>query len=271
MSRRGHSIGEIRPMRILAVLTAALLAGCAAKSKSYNSPTPATSDASYDCVLRKVNDLGYTVTSTSREGRTVTAQKEFHKSATQVFTRQSYFDRLTISISDADSASRTVGITATGSVENAHLLTGTTSRAKAPSDMAQADASAILAACARGLVTKEPGASQQDSRVRLVPPLMLTQAVIRDSARFYALEYERYERRRWVLSHIGATIFALGIVAAIPRPCQKPSCTARPPASVNRPLVVAGLTIALTSLPFKFRAAEAGARALWWHDASLAR
>jgi hypothetical protein len=262
----------IRPIRILTVLTAALLAGCAAKWMSYNSPTPATSGASYDCVLRKVSDFGYTVTSTSRERRIITAQKEFHKSATQALTRQSYFDQLTISITDADSASRTVQIMATGSVENAHLLTATTSRAKPPSDMAQTDADAILTACARDLVTKEES-SPQVSRVRLVPPptLTLTQFAIRDSARFYTAKYEHNERRREELVLSGSSIFALGIVTWIPHACQKPRCTVPPPHAVNKPLVFAGLTIALSSLPFKFRAADAAARALWWHDASLAR
>ncbi len=262
-------------MRIVAVLTAVLLAaGCAAKSRSFNSPTPATSGASYDCVLRKLNELGYTVTSASRESRLITARKEFHKSATQAFTRQSYFDRLIISIADADSSTRTVQITATGSVENAHLLTGTTSRAKAPSDMGQTDASAILTACAGDLVTKEGGdSSKHVSRVRLVPPptLTLTQSVIRDSVRFYTAKYEYNERRRTEFAVTGAFVFALGFVAGIRHPCDKPWCTVRTPASVNRPMVVGGLAIALTSLPFKFRAAEAATRAQWWNNALLAR
>jgi VCBS repeat-containing protein len=146
-------------MRVLAVLTITLLAGCAPRMISYNSATPATSEAAYDCVLRKVNDLGYTVTTTTREGRFVTAQKEYHVSATQVFTRQTYYDQLTVSIFDADSVTRKIRITTTGTIDNAHLFTATTSRARAPSDRAQADASAILTACAGG-VTKEGAASR---------------------------------------------------------------------------------------------------------------
>jgi VCBS repeat-containing protein len=142
-------------MRIFAVLTVALLAGCGPRMISYNSVTPATSDASYDCVLRKVNDLGYTVSSTTREGRFVAADKEFHVSATQAFTRQTYYDHLTVSIVDADSTTRKIRITVTGTIDNAHFFTGTTSRAHAPSDQAQIDAGAILTACGGGLVTKE--------------------------------------------------------------------------------------------------------------------
>ncbi len=140
-----------------AVLTVALLAGCAAKQISFNSVTPATGDASYDCVLRKVNELGYTVTASNREARFLSAAREFHKSATQAFTRQRYYDRLTVSIVDADSAWRKIRITTEGTVERDNALAGQTSRAKAPTDSVQADASAILIACARSAVTKEPG------------------------------------------------------------------------------------------------------------------
>ncbi len=147
-------------MRILAVLTVALLAGCAAHSISYNSLTPASGDASYDCVVRKVNDLGYTVTTTNREARYLTAAREFHKSATQAFTRQRYYDRLTVSIVDADSTSRKIRITIEGAVDNEHTFTATTSRAKAPTERAQTDVIAILTACAGGLATKEPGGAQ---------------------------------------------------------------------------------------------------------------
>jgi VCBS repeat-containing protein len=147
-------------MRILAVLMLALLAGCGPKMISYNSVTPATSEATYDCVLGKVNGLGYTVSTATREGRLVTAEKEFHVSATQVFTRQTYYDRLTVSIFDADSTTRKIRITITGTIDNAHFLTGTTSRAHAPSAQGQLDAGAILTACGGGLVTKEPGGAR---------------------------------------------------------------------------------------------------------------
>src|SRR5450759_4266390 len=126
-------------MRIFAVLTVALLAGCGPRMISYNSVTPATSDASYDCVLRKVNELGYTVSSTAREGHFVTAEKEYHVSATQVFTRQTYYDRLTVSIFDVDSATRKIRITTTGTLDKAHFFAASTSRAHAPSDRAQTD------------------------------------------------------------------------------------------------------------------------------------
>jgi rRNA processing protein Gar1 len=66
-------------------------------------------------------------------------------------------------------------------------------------------------------------------------------------------------------------LIAVGVVAAIPRPCQKPWCTVRPPAAVNKPLVGVGATLYLTGLVFKARAAEASMRASWWHAAALAR
>ena len=142
-------------MRILAVLTVALLAGCAAHPIAYSSITPATGDASYDCIVRRVNELGYTVTSTNREEHFIAATREFHKSAIQAFTQMRYYDRLTVSIVDADSASRTIRITLAGTVERDNGFAGSTSRSKPPSDMAQADAVAILKACA--VVTKDGG------------------------------------------------------------------------------------------------------------------
>src|SRR5258708_3140158 len=95
------------------------------------------------------------------------------------------------------------------------------------------------------------------SHGRLATPTVLTQVVIGDSARFYAAKYERYERRRSEFALTGSFVIALGIVAAIPVPCHKPTCTVRPPASVNKPLVIAGSTLALTSLVFRFIAAKA--------------
>jgi hypothetical protein len=72
-------------------------------------------------------------------------------------------------------------------------------------------------------------------------------------------------------SHSPGGVIALGLVTAIPRPCQKPWCTVPPPASVNKPLVFAGATLTLTSVVFSVRAGRALERALWWHDTSLAR
>jgi hypothetical protein len=150
------------PSGFALVMTAslALIAGCAAHPISFNSVTPATGDSSYDCVLRKVNELGYTVTATNRQGRFISAAREFHKSATQAFTRQRYYDRLTVSIVDADSASRKIRITTEGTLERDNALAGQTSRAKAPTERVQADASAILTACASSPVTKEPGGAR---------------------------------------------------------------------------------------------------------------
>jgi hypothetical protein len=130
---------------------------------------------------------------------------------------------------------------------------------------------ALLAASAPTAAAQLTDSSRETSQVRLMRPSVLTRSVIGDSARFYALEYEHYERRRVEFALTGAAIMALGLVTAIPHPCQKPWCTVRPPASVNRPLVMAGGTLALASLVYRVRAAQASVRASWWHDASLAR
>ena len=108
------------------------------------------------------------------------------------------------------------------------------------------------------------------SRVRLVAPLPLTQFFIGDSARFYKLKYDRYERRRDAFAITGAVAIGLGVAAWVPQPCHKPTCTVRPPHFVNKPLVIGGATLALTSEVFKFMAAKAMARALWWNNAGLA-
>jgi hypothetical protein len=129
----------------------------------------------------------------------------------------------------------------------------------------------LLAASAPLAAAQLTDSSRETSHVRLVRPSALTRFVIGDSVRFYALKYERYERRRLEFALTGAAVIALGLVTAIPTPCQKPTCTVRPTASVNRPLVIAGATLALTSLVYRARPAEASMRALWWHNASLAR
>lgn len=102
-------------------------------------------------------------------------------------------------------------------------------------------------------------------------PMALNQLVIGDSARYYALKYERYEDRRQTLAVTGAFTFALGIVAWIPRKCERPRCLFKTSSQVNKPLVITGATLALSSLPFKFLASKAQARALWWHNTALAQ
>ncbi len=132
---------------------------------------------------------------------------------------------------------------------------------------------ALLAASAPVAAAQMKSAlpAKQVSQVRVVTPVTLTQGFIGDSARFYKLKYDRYEQRRDAFAGTGAVAIGLGVAAMVRHPCHKPTCTFRPPAFVNKPLVIGGITLVLTSEVFKFMAAKAMTRALWWQNAGQAR
>jgi hypothetical protein len=113
--------------------------------------------------------------------------------------------------------------------------------------------------------------SEEVSHVHLLTPLALSHFVIGDSARRYALSYERNARRWLQFRYVGTMLITVGVLPSIRRPCQKPRCIGSYPSSMNRPLVVSGAVLDLASLSFKSRAAQASTQALWWHNAPLAR
>ena len=118
-------------------LTLALLAGCVHGPTSYRSLTPATGEVAYDCALRRVNELGYTVTETNKEAGFIVGDKQT-SGWTEYITGRRHFDRLTVSIFDADSAWRTVRVTAASMQERTRLFGGRrreSRRGKAPRPM----------------------------------------------------------------------------------------------------------------------------------------
>lgn len=140
-----------RPFALLVVL----LIGCQTTPVSYFSTTPQPIPDAYSCALRKVNELGYTVTNTNREAGFITADKQTSGVFTKAFTGAEYHDVITVSIFDDPSAGgRKIRVTSGSSNRQSSLL-GTSSENIAPSDKGQKDANALLSACAEGPITKQ--------------------------------------------------------------------------------------------------------------------
>jgi VCBS repeat-containing protein len=132
------------------------LVGCAKGPVSYTAPTPEPAETAYVCALRKVNELGYTVTNTSKEGAFIQADKQTSNTFGRLMTGNNFHDRLTISVFDAGNNTRTVRVTAGGYNERSNLL-GTSTNSTESSDTAKADSNTILLACAKGPVIKQAG------------------------------------------------------------------------------------------------------------------
>lgn len=137
-----------------------LLAGCATAPISFISTTPRAPDDAYTCSLRKLNELGYTVTNTSREAGFVTGTKQTSGLGTKLFTGSEYHDQLTISIFDEGSGARKIRATA-GRVDRKSNVFGTQVSSIKPSDKGMSDASAVLVACGSGDVVKQGEASYE--------------------------------------------------------------------------------------------------------------
>lgn len=115
----------------------------------------------------------------------------------------------------------------------------------------------------------KPG--EELSHSRFVSPLALSPFVIGDSARRYALHYERNARRGLALKFVAVGLISAGLIAGIRTPCVKPRCVGSHPASINKTLIAGGLVVEVASLSFRYRARHAMAAALTWHNALLAR
>jgi hypothetical protein len=134
------------------VLTLALLAGCVHGPTSYHSLTPATSDVAYNCALRRVNELGYTVTETNKESGFIVGDKQT-STWTEGITGRRHFDRLTVSIYAADTAWRAVRVTAASMQERTRAFSGSLSPTSTR-DQVKADATAVVTACTDGVIAK---------------------------------------------------------------------------------------------------------------------
>lgn len=145
--------------RTVAFVAALLLAGCKTTPVSYFAITPQPIGDAYSCALRKVNELGYTVTNTNREAGFITADKQTTGTMTKLFTGSEYHDVITVSVfDDPATGGRKIRVTAASSNEQSSLL-GTSKNNIAPSDKGQTDANALLTACGQGPITKQARAT----------------------------------------------------------------------------------------------------------------
>jgi hypothetical protein len=126
---------------------------------SYLSTTPAPTPDAYACALRKINELGYTVTNTSREAGFISGEKSTTGSLKRALTGSQYASILTVSIfDDPATKARKIRATAGQSRERSNLLT-TSKSTEAPSDLGIADANSLLTACAEGTITRQAQAN----------------------------------------------------------------------------------------------------------------
>lgn len=158
-----------------------------------------------------------------------------------------------------------VAVATAQSADSSHA----TSQCRGDSSTAGSYSRCALFTDGQGLRQGEPG--REVSHVHGLTPLALSQFAMGDSARRYALSYERNAWRGQALRYVAATFITVGLLAAVPPPCQKPHCIGSHPRSVNRPLVGAGLVVDLASLSFRYHAKQARTAALRWHNSRLAQ
>jgi hypothetical protein len=149
-------------MRTIASTLAFLaLVGCSGGHPiSYFALTPQPSPDAYACALRKVNELGYTITNTSKDAGFLTADKQTTGTMHKILTNSEVHDQLTVSVfDDAATQQRKVRVTAGTTEAKTGLLGGTSTSAQSPSDSGIADANSVLSACATGPITKQARAT----------------------------------------------------------------------------------------------------------------
>lgn len=134
---------------------AVLQMACNAGPVSYLVATPAPSETAYACALRKLNELGYTVTNANKEAGFIAGDKQTSGIGTQLLTGQQYHDQLTVSIFDAAAgAGRKIRATS-GKIAQSSNIFGSSQKGVAPSDKGKADANDLLLACGTGPVSKQ--------------------------------------------------------------------------------------------------------------------
>jgi hypothetical protein len=121
-------------------------------------------------------------------------------------------------------------------------------------------------------------ADERVARAHWLRPVPLSRFVVGDSARAYAIRFERYDRRARVVS-AGATLLMMGWVTAglkmlcDPFPNGAHQCTdgnANHAAVVND-LLLAGVAVKVFSTTLSVDAHRMGDLAVWWHNSRLAR
>ncbi len=145
-------------MRYTALLLVLFATACSSAPISYMATTAAPEASAYECALRKINELGYTVTNADKGAGLILADHQTSSGVGEFMSGKKYRDVLTVSIFDAadSAAGRNLRVTASQSTEATWALFGNASKSQtAPSESGKADAAALLHACAPGAAVHE--------------------------------------------------------------------------------------------------------------------
>jgi hypothetical protein len=101
-------------------------------------------------------------------------------------------------------------------------------------------------------------------------PVALSRFVVGDSARRYALEYERDAGRGLWLELVAGVMILKASVSVVTTPrCACASFFNQHPCPAAERMVYGGMAVDLASYLFKWRAEEEGSLALAWHNRAL--
>lgn len=142
-------------MRAAILGVVVVLGGCVTAPVSFTGLSPDSQDAMFSCALRRVNELGYTVTNTDRDAALITGTKQTSGFGTALLTGSNYHEQLTVSVYEGADGRRTMRVTAAQVQEDAEGLGRGSRSSSAPGDIGKADAMAVLTSCA------PEGAAQQ--------------------------------------------------------------------------------------------------------------
>ncbi len=135
---------------VSALLLLGLVTGCTPKELALTSMTPLSFDAALSCASTRATQLGYTVVERKAPGE-VYAEKTTRTVTIEGVGRKVIRDHLTVTVSKADGAIRTLQVT--GGTEQAITVRETEQRrGLKTSDQVRADAGTVMAAC-----KKQPG------------------------------------------------------------------------------------------------------------------
>jgi hypothetical protein len=144
-------------MRLVSLSTlpalALLLAGCGAGGPtSFLAPVPRSADTDpYDCALRRINELGFTLVDADRASAFLVAEKQT-TGALETFLGDAHeFDRITVSIYGDGQGGRTMRVTAGEVARGGEKASGSES----PEPSGIEAARAVLQACTTGEIREQ--------------------------------------------------------------------------------------------------------------------
>jgi hypothetical protein len=137
----------------IAVLLCSVSA-CATSPISFLVASPQPADAVFACALRKVNELGYTVTNSNKDAGFIAAQKDRSNAVAKFLSNEEKEDQLTISIFSAADGKRQLRATAGSSKKRSTIFSQQTST-EAPSKEGIGAANDLLLACGEGVVSRQ--------------------------------------------------------------------------------------------------------------------